>query len=264
MITNTNDMLKALKRETFCGVILYEGPSLIDGAPIVVIANRIASASGNEKTGAMVQTFIIRSDIHPLEALKTGADESVCGSCLARPAKENFCYVQVGKSVASVFGAYRRNRYARLGVDFVGDHIIPELFAGSIFRLGSYGDPAAAPFSIWQNATQHTKARNGYTHQWRNRPEFSALCMASCDTETDMHEAKASGWRCFRIRLATDPVVKGAEVVCPASAEGGFKTVCASCRACGGTSSKAKASVVIISHGPKAKRYGAWRAKVAA
>ena len=36
MITNANEMLKALKRGTYCGVILYQGPSMIDGAPIAV------------------------------------------------------------------------------------------------------------------------------------------------------------------------------------------------------------------------------------
>lgn len=60
MIKTAQDMIKALRRDTFCGVILYQGPSLIDGAPIVVIANRIVLESGNAKTGAMVQTFIIR------------------------------------------------------------------------------------------------------------------------------------------------------------------------------------------------------------
>ena len=34
------------------GIILWEGPSLIDGAPIVVIATGIKRASRNAKTGA--------------------------------------------------------------------------------------------------------------------------------------------------------------------------------------------------------------------
>mgnify|MGYP003345148381 CR=1 FL=1 len=54
-------ILTDIKKGKFTGVILYEGPSMIDGAPVVVIANRIETASGNSKTGAMVQTFIIRS-----------------------------------------------------------------------------------------------------------------------------------------------------------------------------------------------------------
>jgi len=56
------------------GYIAYEGPSKIDGAPIVVIVNKINGDSKNDKTGAIVQTFIIRSDIAPMAALQTGAD----------------------------------------------------------------------------------------------------------------------------------------------------------------------------------------------
>jgi hypothetical protein len=45
------------------GYIAYEGPSLIDGAPIVVIVNKIDDGSDNAKTGAIVQSFIIRADV---------------------------------------------------------------------------------------------------------------------------------------------------------------------------------------------------------
>lgn len=47
MITNATEMLKALKRGTYCGVILYQGPSMIDGAPIAApaVARRPRRAS---------------------------------------------------------------------------------------------------------------------------------------------------------------------------------------------------------------------------
>jgi hypothetical protein len=57
---------------------------LIDGSPIVVIVNKI-DGSDNAKTGAMVQTFIIRSDIAPVAALQSGADYAICGDCEHRP-----------------------------------------------------------------------------------------------------------------------------------------------------------------------------------
>ena len=85
------------------GYIAYEGPSQIDGAPIVVIVNKIDDGSDNEKTGAIVQTFIIRSDVAPVDALNTGADESICGQCAHRPyliktgaSTDAPCYVNVG------------------------------------------------------------------------------------------------------------------------------------------------------------------------
>ena len=54
--------------------IIYKGPSLIDGKPIVVIATY---SNRNTKTGSVVQTYIEREDINPLEASKTGADVSI-------------------------------------------------------------------------------------------------------------------------------------------------------------------------------------------
>ena len=61
-------------------MIIYEGPSKLDGAPIVAIATGVDGASDNGKTGDMVQITIIRADIAPHHATKTGDDTSVCGN----------------------------------------------------------------------------------------------------------------------------------------------------------------------------------------
>ena len=55
----------AAKQAKAKGFILYEGASMLDGAPIVVIATMKTS---NRKTGDMVQTWILRSDVNPVEA----------------------------------------------------------------------------------------------------------------------------------------------------------------------------------------------------
>ena len=67
------------------GVVLYRGPSLLDGKPIVCIATGLRSPSGNPKTGPMVQTWIMREDVAPHTAQKSGEDSSVCGDCALRP-----------------------------------------------------------------------------------------------------------------------------------------------------------------------------------
>ena len=51
--------------------ILYEGPSLIDGQPIVAIATY---SDKNTKTGLMVQTYILCQNIDPRDANKNGQD----------------------------------------------------------------------------------------------------------------------------------------------------------------------------------------------
>jgi hypothetical protein len=87
--------------------IIYQGPSLLDGAPIVVIANYSKS---NRKTGGVVQTYILRADMNPLEASKTGADFSICGDCkhkgtpttdkTRKTALKRTCYVILGQGVS--------------------------------------------------------------------------------------------------------------------------------------------------------------------
>lgn len=253
MLKTSESMRQAIKRNQFCGVILYEGPSAIDGQPIVIIANRIETASNNPKTGAMVQTFIMRADIAPNEALKTGADASICGNCPHRPALGGSCYVRVFQAPLSTYKAYKRGRYARPGIDY-DPALLPELFAETAFRIGTYGDPGAAPIGFWEPLVKHARAVSGYSHQWQFRPDLKAHCMASADSESEAKTAQALGWRTFRVKTALQAKMPG-EVNCPASKEMGAKTNCALCRACGGLSAKAKASIVINAHGATAKRF---------
>ncbi len=53
------------------GFIMWEGASVLDGSPIVCIATLETS---NKKTGAMVQTLIIRTDMSPIEGSKAKKD----------------------------------------------------------------------------------------------------------------------------------------------------------------------------------------------
>ncbi len=235
--------------QNFLGYIAYEGPSIIDGAPIVVIVNRIDQDSENEKTGALVQTFIIRSDIAPTDALKTGDDASICGACVHRPllARDNGaapCYVNVGRSVRSVYDAYKRGRYTRADAA-----TIAKALAGKIVRLGTYGDPAAAPVQMWNQITRYAIGRRGYTHQW-DRPGFDApawapLVMASADNIDEAARANLLGMRVFRVSIGVDK--QPGETICPASAEAGRRATCAKCTLCAGTSIQAR-DVVIADH----------------
>lgn len=60
------------------GYVVYDGASRIDGAPVLGI---VTLDSGNVKTGAMAQLWILRADMPPSEASRTGADASICGGC---------------------------------------------------------------------------------------------------------------------------------------------------------------------------------------
>ena len=232
------------------GLILYRGPSALDGAPIIVIATGLDGKHRNRKTGAMVQTWIMRDDVEPHTALKTGQDTSVCGDCVHRPANGGSCYVRVFQAPLVVWRAAQRGVYAQ-AADL---DAIRAAGADKVIRVGSYGDPAAVPANVWRALVSRAKAHTGYTHQWRKAHDLADLCMASADSVAEAHEARAQGWRTFRVRAPSE-ALDAREFVCPASKEAGAKTDCASCRACGGTASKAKASPVIIAHGATARRF---------
>lgn len=236
-------------------VLLWKGASAIDGAPIALVATGIKAKSQNRKTGHMVQTYIIRSDVSPVDAIHSGADSSICGACPHRGEIENgrnvkrSCYVLVFQGPLNVYKHLSAGKYP----EFFGD-AGAELLAGLSVRLGTYGDPAAVPFHVWENLLQFAGRCTGYTHQWKTcDPRFSDWCMASADSACEGLAARAMGYRTFRVGTPAESLVKGAEFLCPASEQAGKKTNCAACLACGGNRSPNKASVFIPAHGVAGK-----------
>lgn len=241
---------RMLKRDIPRGVILYRGPSAIDGRPIVVVATGLKEASENEKTGAFIQTYILADNGQsPLQSAYSGADESVCGDCPHRPQEQadgsrklGSCYVNLNQGPRSVADGVVRGIYPRFNKR---KHL--RLFKGKLLRLGAYGDPAAVPLRIWDTVASVASNRTGYTHQWRVcDPAYAKYVMASCETVEDRQAAMGRGYRTFRVRLADQPLDQG-EIVCPASAEAGKRRKCETCKACSGAGGGH--SPVIIVHG---------------
>ena len=220
------------------GYVIWRGPSALDGAPIVVIATL---QSRNRKTGRMVQTWIMREDIEPHTAQKTGEDVSVCGGCPQRPSLGGACYVATAQAPLSVWRTYHAGKYPYLSdADDISE------LAGTIgarVRAGSYGDPAAVPLHVWERFG----VRTGYTHQWRSFPGLRGLIMASVDSVGEASEASEAGWRYFRVRPAGASLIPG-EIDCPS--ERGVK--CIDCGLCSGARLGAK-NISIEEHGFRIK-----------
>lgn len=228
-------------KDCVLGWQIWQGPSELDGQPIVAIATRF---SGNDKTGQdgsyyaernMIQTWILRSDMSPAAASKCDADVSVCGDC---PMRKGGCYVNIAKAPGQVWRAWKRGRYEST------------LDAGEIahraMRVGSYGDPTAVPFEVFEQVL--TPGWTGYTHQWRKCDQrWQQYLMASVESAAEMHEAQAAGWRTFRVRLETESPIAG-EINCPSAATDG-KAKCIDCQLCDGTAGKARLSICIPVHG---------------
>ena len=227
------------------GYILWRGPSLLDGAPIVVIGIK---KSGNRKTGRMLQTYILRADQTPVEAIRSGADASICGSCPSRGIvvdgrnKGRTCYVNIGQGPTGVYKAFQRGIYpACEDIEAFGEK--------QLVRLGTYGDPGAVPGWVWSTLIRSAVGHTGYTHQWQSRPDLKGIVMASADSSKAASVAHADGWRTFRVAMPNHIDRLPKESICPASAEAGKKLTCETCLACHGAGSGRRGSIVIQAHG---------------
>jgi hypothetical protein len=247
-------------------MLIWAGPSQLDGAPVIVLATGVptmaqrarGARSGNTKTGDMVQTYILRADVNPVAALRDGADVSICGVCphKSRAAGgSGACYVNVGQGPNSAWKAHQHTGSMPLDL---------ERLRGLKIRFGSYGDPAAVPSHVWASLDAVAAGVTGYTHQWHAERLAAAgldtagadialaeWCMASADTAAEGVMARRLGYRSFIVRAPGEKRPAGA-VVCPASAEGGKRTVCATCMACGGNGNGRRQDVTIIAHGSTA------------
>ena len=229
------------------GVILFEGKSKIDGTPIAVIMTGIAKNSNNVKTGHMLQTYVVQQNISPIESYMKGKSHAVCGDC--KHSLMRTCYVNRGQGVGRVWDCYKRGNYAKLNKE------IEEKIRGKKIRIGTYGDPAAVPVAVWDKLIKLASGYTAYTHQW-NKPKYAYLkriCIASVDTVEEYKKAQAMGWRTFRVMPLGDTELMKKEMSCPASKEGGQKTVCAKCCSCNGLDKKW--SFTIQAHGASARRY---------
>ena len=235
-------------------IILYRGPSLINGKPIVALAQ---SESTNSKTGNMVQTFILSDEFDPLTASRTGADESICGACPHRgtpndndkgQATDRTCYVTLAHAPLGKYKALKKGVY---GNSVATRQEIVAFGSGKGVRLGTYGDPCAVPNSIWQSLTSRAEYQTAYTHGAVN--PWPQGIMSSADSASQAQDMWDKGERTFRVVASVADIIKGKEILCPASQEAGRKATCATCKLCGGASIKAK-SVAIPAHGTSKRK----------
>lgn len=173
------------------GWVFYDGPSMLNGQPIVSIVSGIRTPSSNADTGPMAQTWILHQASKPHIAVKTGDDASICGNCKLR-GKE--CYVVTFQGPRAIYDEWVKGKYKPNP-----SKALLKLASARPVRLGSYGDPAAVPYSVWERLIDCFPRHTGYTHQWRGFERFQKICQASCDNLMDFEEAKSRGWRTFTI-----------------------------------------------------------------
>lgn len=224
------------------GYIMWEGSSVLDGSPIALIATMSTS---NKKTGDMVQTWIIRTDINPVEATQSGADSAVCGNCPHRHYNKGACYVNVGQAPNAVYKGYVKGIYPAFDLAKHGAH-----FASRKIRLGAYGDPAAVPFDTVSMVALLGTGHTGYTHQANHKhfdKRFLSLCMVSADTPKQALKFQAMGAKTFRVALEGDALYDS-EIECLADSKG---IQCIDCGLCDG----ATKNIAITVHGSRSNNF---------
>jgi len=225
------------------GYIVYEGPSKIDGGPIVGI---VTANSSNLKTGNIMQLWIMRADVRPTLATKEGHDKSVCGDCKHRHFTGGSCYVMPFTGPLGVWKAYKKGVYERLD-DF-------NVFNNRILRFGAYGDPHALPIDVLVMIKTKVRNSTSYTHLWKHLTglelnQSKQFTMASVDNLEEKQEAQQLGYRTFRVVDNYDDL-ESDEIVCPNITKG---VTCIECKLCNGNQSGAK-NIVVKAHGVKSKR----------
>lgn len=170
-------------------VIVYRGPSELDGAPIIGV---VSLSSVNKKTGNMAQLWILRADIDPVSALREGKDYSVCGTCPFRglQGKQRKCYVTVFRSPQQIYRAVKDDMVTVSPCELVEK--LRDIGTKS-FRWGAYGDPMVLPPPVLRglsDALREAEIRcTGYTHRWARLGRDKAAwarrnLMASVDNDT--------------------------------------------------------------------------------
>ena len=223
------------------GVILYEGPSTLDGAPIVAIATGLTNKCQNSKTGDMIQIWIMHAAMPPTEAWKTDADKAVCGDCPLRKTEngKRICYVTLYQAPLSVWKAYKNGQY--MTINRYPDAV--QRITSKPIRVGAYGDPVAVPARyLIPLLCLAGRGWTGYTHQWRKdiAKPWKAYLQASCETANDAKLAQQQGWKYYRVISENDKPLKD-EHMCPSN-NGAH---CATCGLCNGRN----ANMVITVHG---------------
>ena len=224
------------------GVIVYDGPSMLDGKPVVVVLTSLRGTSANDKTSGdgagalpLAQTYVIpRSMIPEPDAdkrarkaewhadLAAGCDAAVCGACPLRPSTvaalraqglpaPDQCYVLNGPD--DVAAAVGRGAYPVATLAQAAGYVRAMLAAGRIagVRGGSWGDPAAAPPEVHLAlyAAVHDRRPDGLRglrSRVRHPDGRERPAVWTCYTRTwEYAPTVAAPWRTFAMASAHNP-----------------------------------------------------------
>ena len=112
-------------------------------------------------------------------------------------------------------------------------------------RFGEYGNMSSIPREVAEKLLKAAKKWTLYEHEWRKPGNqwLKEYAMASVESVEAALEARAMGWRTFRVKDPGEAAMDG-EVVCPYETH---KIQCRDCLLCAGQGRPAK-SVCVTAH----------------
>ncbi|MDY6899483.1 MAG: hypothetical protein SWZ49_15590 [Cyanobacteriota bacterium] len=213
--------------------VVWEGASLIDGSPIVLILTGFVNHTLNRKTGKLIQSWVIQQNFVPTEAAKKGLEKGICGSCPLKLSQTGACFVNI-LPVNNIYRKYFAGNYPKFSaneIEVIKRYRYP-------IRIGSYGDPTAVPFDVWEPIISASGGHTGYTHRWDSNEcdsRWKKYLMASVQSESKARIAQNLGWRTFRI-ITPDAPLSENEILCRHTKDNA--TQCEACMLCDGKSNK--------------------------
>jgi len=225
-------------------VVVWEGPSPVNGAPIVGVITNLKDGSENGKTDDMAQMYIMPRDSRPVESIVNGDDAAVCGDCPLRPVA-----AKIAKSMGdeNAVPCYVNKGWLGRLWDSIPNlpRVSPEIIGaflkrtGLEFREGAWGDPATVPMRV--RRLLNVGRGTSYTHQWDTDwidTDVRDFSMASVQTVDEKNAANELGYRTYRV---TSGNLEPDEILCPEITSG---ATCKACGLCAGNRVQAKNIVI--------------------
>ena len=227
-------------------IVGYRGPSVFNGAPVVLVGSCVDAPSQNRKTGPMVQVSV--APVGRAPRLQTSICPAACPYRDPAPGA-TACYVNWGQSP----------RNAELSARTVP--ALPVGFAmalrrsGRPVRFGSSGDVAAVPRYALEPALNAAVGHTMYTADWNSggRSDWLAPWSMASATVAQLGLAEQAGWRCFVVHRGAIPLALSKRIVeCPSSKG----VTCEKCLLCNGNPdpTDGRPHIAILDHGPTARR----------
>jgi uncharacterized protein YdiU (UPF0061 family) len=188
---------------------------------------------------------------NPVLAAKTGLDESICGDCDLRGSwdqelekmVDRICYVNLGAGEYQKYVGFNNGKYPNFSVlEDYSKKFLQEYIYLYITRFGAYGDPTSDKVAfnkLLRLVRLNNGIYTGYTRFWAKKENAytKTALMASVVGQSDYNKANDLGWRTYRTKLESDPLLAG-EALCPHP-----KLNCDTCGLCSGTDNKKVAKI---------------------